>query len=80
MEALNKYNRACPKTLAANLFVLILTISNHETVPIWTGRTGILPLHILMTGSLTSPEKYNNSKILFLLVHLRQVKKILLLK
>ena len=45
-----------PQTLAANLFVLILTISNHETVPIWTGRTGIPPLHILMTGSLTSPK------------------------
>ena len=42
-----------PQTLAPNLFVLILTISNHETVPIWTG---ILPLHILMTGSLTSPK------------------------
>ena len=36
--------------------ILILTIYNHETVPIWTGRTGILPLHILMTGSLTSPK------------------------
>ena len=45
-----------PQTLAPNLFVLILTIYNHETVPIWTGRTGILPLHILMTGSLTSPK------------------------
>ena len=45
-----------PQTLAPNLFMLILTISNHATVPIWTGRTGILPLHILMTGSLTSPK------------------------
>ena len=45
-----------PQILAANLFVLILTISNHETVPVWTGMTGILPLHILMTGSLTSPQ------------------------
>ena len=45
-----------PQTLAPNLFVLILTIYNHETVPIWTGRTGILPLHILMTGSLTIPK------------------------
>lgn len=45
-----------PQTLAPNLFMLILTISNHETVPIWTGRTAILSLHILMTGSLTSPK------------------------
>ena len=36
--------------------MLILTIFNHETAPPWTGRTGIPPLHILMTGSLTSPK------------------------
>ena len=36
--------------------MLILTIFNHETAPLWTGRTGIPPLHILMTGSLTSPK------------------------
>ena len=42
--------------LCSNLFILILTIFNHETAPIWTGRTGIPPLHILMTGSLTSPK------------------------
>ena len=39
-----------PQTLAPNLFMLILTIFNHETAPPWTGRTGIPPLHILMTG------------------------------
>ena len=42
--------------LCSNLFILILTIFNHETAPIWTGRTGIPTLHILMTGSLTSPK------------------------
>ena len=36
--------------------MLILTIFNHETAPLWTGRTGIPPLYILMTGSLTSPK------------------------
>ena len=36
--------------------MLILTIFNHENAPPWTGRTGIPPLHILMTGSLTSPK------------------------
>lgn len=45
-----------PQTLAPNLFMLILTIFNHETAPPWTGRTGIPQLHILMTGSLTSPK------------------------
>ena len=36
--------------------MLILTIFNKETAPIWTGRTGMPPLHILMIGSLTSPK------------------------
>ena len=56
LEALNKYNGALPQNLAPKLFMLILTIFNHETAPLWTGRTGILKLHILMTGSLTSPK------------------------
>ena len=56
LEALNKYNGALPQALAQNLFMLILTIFNHETAPLWTGRTGIPPLYILMTGSLTSPK------------------------
>ena len=56
LEALNKYNGALPQTLAPNLFMLILTIFNQETAPLWTGRTCISPLHILMTGSLTSPK------------------------
>ena len=50
LEALFKYNGALPQALAPNLFMLILTIFNHETAPPWTGRTGIPPLHILMTG------------------------------
>ena len=45
-----------PQTPSSNLFMLILTIFNHETAPLWTGRTGIPPLYILMTGSLTSPK------------------------
>ena len=56
LEALIKYYGALPPTLDSNLFMLILTIFNHETAPLWTGRTGIPPLHILMTGSLTSPK------------------------
>ena len=50
LEALFKYNGVLPQTPAPNLFMLILTIFNHETAPPWTGRTGIPPLHILMTG------------------------------
>ena len=53
LEALFKYNGVLPQTPAPNLFMLILTIFNHETAPLWTG---IPPLHILMTGSLTSPK------------------------
>ena len=56
MEALIIDNGALPQALASNLFMLILTFYNHETAPFWTGRTGIPPLHILMTGSLTSPK------------------------
>ena len=56
LEALFKYNGALPQTLAPNLFMLILTIFNNETAPLWTGRTGMPPLHILMIGSLTSPK------------------------
>lgn len=56
LEALNKYNGALPQTPSPNLFMLILTIFYHETAPLWTGRTGIPPLNILMTGSLTSPK------------------------
>ena len=56
LEALFKYNGALPQTLAPNLFMLILTIFNHETSPLWTARTGIPQLYILMTGSLTIPK------------------------
>ena len=53
LEALIIDNGALPQTLTPNLFMLILTIFNKETAPFWTG---IHPLHILMTGSLTSPK------------------------
>ena len=46
----------CPKPLNPNLSMLILTIFNHETAPLWTARTGIPQLYILMTGSLTIPK------------------------
>ena len=36
--------------------MLILTIFNQETAPLWTARTGIPQLYILMTGSLTIPK------------------------
>ena len=53
MEALIIDNGALPQALVSNLFMLILTFFNHETAPLWTG---IPPLHILRTGSLTSPK------------------------
>ena len=38
LEALIKYNGALPQALAPNQFMLILTIFNHETAPLWTGK------------------------------------------
>ena len=38
LEALIKYNGAMPQALTPNLFMLILTIFNHETAPLWTGK------------------------------------------
>ena len=42
LEALNKYNGALPQALDPNLSMLILTIFNHETAPIWIGKKILL--------------------------------------